>query len=143
MNLTSPLDAESGQIHKPVTLSMGKRLLVPTEQETIRFSETMITVTVEEMNVLLAETCDVKETSIAKSLAFLYFNLDTFCCGNLKGRDHMKHLGVHGILLKHISKKNDDIVLIGVIWLIIGTVRVLLLVRTLLSGSIKSGKFLN
>lgn len=79
------------------------------------------------MNGLLAETCDVKETSIIKSLAFIHFNLDTFCRGNLKGRDHMKHLGVHGIILKQILKKNDESVLIGVIWLIIGTVRGLLL----------------
>jgi len=60
----------------------------------------MTTVTVQVMKVLLAETCDVQETSIVKQTGFIHFHSETFCCGNLRERDHMIHLGVQGIILK-------------------------------------------
>jgi len=43
----------------------------------------MTTVTVQIMKVLLAETCDVQETSIFKQIGFIHFHWETFCCGNL------------------------------------------------------------
>ena len=52
------------------------------------------------MNVLLAEICDVQETSVVKQTGFVYFLSETFFCGNLKKRDHVIYLGVQGIVLR-------------------------------------------
>jgi len=42
----------------------------------------MTTVTVQVMFVLLAETCDVQETSVDKQFGFVYLQSETLCCGN-------------------------------------------------------------
>jgi len=46
------------------------------------------------------KTCDVQEMSVVKQFGSINFQLETFCCGYLKERNHVVSFCVHGIILK-------------------------------------------